>query len=63
MLDRYSCRVECKGSTRQFLAKRIVITCPVHPKHFESHTEAVDQLIRRIDHITKFGLGITTDKK
>ena len=53
LLDRYSCRVECKGSTRQFLAKKIVITCPTHPRHFQSHTEDVAQLIRRIDSIVK----------
>lgn len=51
LLDRYSCRVECKGSTRQFLAKTIVITCPCHPKHFLCNGEDNGQLIRRIDHI------------
>lgn len=51
LLDRYSCRVECKGSTRQFLAKKIIITCPTHPMHFSKDNEDVQQLLRRIDHI------------
>lgn len=53
LLDRYSCRVECKGSTRQFLAKTIIITCPMHPMHFSKDDEDVKQLIRRIDVIQK----------
>ena len=51
LLDRYSCRVECKGSTRQFLATTIYITCPTHPKYFAKDTEDVQQLLRRIDKI------------
>ena len=51
LLDRYSCRVECKGSTRQFLAKKIIITTPCHPRHFQTNTEDVAQLLRRIDDI------------
>ncbi len=54
LLDRYACRVECKGSTRQFLAKEIIITCPYHPETLYATQEDVMQLIRRIDKIENF---------
>lgn len=31
LIDRYECRVECKGGSRQFKATRIIITSPFHP--------------------------------
>eukprot|EP01047_Picozoa_sp_COSAG01_P073326 COSAG01_NODE_11924_length_1834_cov_656.183862_3_plen_264_part_01 len=48
LLDRYPFRVETKGGSRQFLAKNIVITAPVHPKILlkEQH-EDITQLLRR----------------
>lgn len=50
LLDRYEYRVQVKGGTRQFLAKKIIITAPYHPKDmYELITEDVGQLIRRID--------------
>lgn len=52
LLDRYDCRVETKGSTIQFVATKIVITSPVHPRDwyqmFENSEDKVDQLLRRI---------------
>jgi hypothetical protein len=54
LLDRYACRVECKGSTRQFLAKHIIITTPYHPETMYRTNEDVMQLIRRIDKIENF---------
>lgn len=54
LLDRYPCRVECKGSTRQFLAKEIIITSPYPPEIMYKTQEDVMQLIRRTDEITSF---------
>lgn len=56
LLDRYPYRVECKGGSRQFLAKHIYITCIWHPKElFEKNLSATDepieQILRRIDNI------------
>lgn len=48
LLDRYECRVQYKGGSRQFLARRIVITSIHPPDHwFPDHVE----LYRRIDEI------------
>lgn len=60
LLDRYPFRVETKGGSRQFLAKNIVITSPVHPKTLlkEQH-EDIEQLLRRIDEIKIFTNNIT----
>lgn len=54
LLDRYPCRVECKGSTRQFLAKEIIITCPKSPMDLYRTEEDVMQLVRRLDEITDY---------
>lgn len=55
LLDRYDCRVETKGSTIQFVATKIVITSPVHPRDwyhmFEHSEDKIDQLLRRITSI------------
>lgn len=58
ILDRYPYTVEVKGGSRQLLAKNIVITCPVHPRDFYMVTEEkIEQLLRRILEIRKFGTG------
>lgn len=58
-LDRYQFRMECKGGSRQCLAKNIVITCPYHPEDvYKRKREDIVQLIRRIDEIKMFGNGI-----
>ena len=55
MLDRYEFRVECKGGSRQLLAKEIIITCPKHPEElFAFSGEDNTQLIRRIHEIREF---------
>lgn len=56
LLDRYPYRVEVKGSSRQFLAKNIIITSQFHPSQlYRSNGEDPFQLIRRIDIIKTFG--------
>lgn len=57
LLDRYEYRVECKGSSRQMLARHIIITAPQHPRDMFTSpfmTEDINQLLRRIDNIVKF---------
>ena len=57
ILDRYPYRVETKGGSRSLLAKRIFITCPMHPLQvYNVPTENKLQLIRRINEITKLDL-------
>jgi len=49
-LDRYECRVEVKGGSRQLLARNIWITSCLPPeKAYPGCSERVDQLLRRID--------------
>lgn len=56
LLDRYAYRVETKGGSRQFLAKKIVITCPSDPTSlFAGNGEDPFQLTRRIKEIRYFG--------
>lgn len=59
LLDRYPMRVECKGGSRQLLAKTIVITTCKSPEElFVNRTdEDIGQLLRRIDNILFFGDG------
>lgn len=54
ILDRYEYRIECKGGSRQLLAKRIIITCPFFPAELYNTREDVSQLMRRIDVIKFF---------
>lgn len=54
LLDCYPYLVEVKGGSRQFLAKKIIITSPFHPKDVYKTNEEVEQLIRRIDEIREF---------
>lgn len=62
LLDRYPYRVEVKGASRQFLAKRIVITS-CHPPHLAYGTrkdEDIRQLGRRIGkiiHLERLGVA------
>ena len=56
LLDRYDVRVETKGGTRQFLAKKIIITSTKHPlEYYRMINEDMGQLTRRIDEIRHFG--------
>jgi len=56
ILDRYPNRLECKGGSRQNVAKQIIITSPYDPQQMfqERLHENIDQLIRRIDKIKMF---------
>jgi hypothetical protein len=54
LLDRYPYRVQTKGSTRQFLAERIVITAPYRPEEMYDNREDIHQLLRRIDTVKEF---------
>lgn len=51
LLDRYAYRVECKGGSRQFVARKIIITSPYSPEEmYRNKTEEdLEQLSRRID--------------
>lgn len=51
LTDRYDCRVECKGTTRQFLANKIYITSLYNPLEMYSCFDNADELKRRIDEI------------
>lgn len=54
LIDRYPHRVECKGSFRQMLSKKMYITSIMHPKEvYNLPEEPVQQLLRRIDRIVK----------
>lgn len=55
VLDRYEYRVETKGGSRQFLAKKIAITSPFHPRDIYNTREDVAQLLRRIDEVIQVG--------
>lgn len=56
LLDRYPMRVECKGGSRQFLAKTIVITtCKSPEEMYPNMNEDIGQLLRRIDNVLYFG--------
>lgn len=54
LLDRYPTRVETKGGSRQFLAEKIFVTTPYHPREYVPHSEHPDQLLRRITEIREF---------
>ena len=47
--------VECKGGSRQFLGKHIIITSSYSPEDVYDTTEDINQLMRRIDKIKIFG--------
>lgn len=52
LLDRYEKRIECKGSSRQFRAKRIIVTSAMSPEEcYKGCGEDIKQLLRRIDDI------------
>lgn len=59
LLDRYPCTIECKGGSRQFLAREIWLTSPFHPSHMYSRgEEEVRQLLRRLTDIRLFDVPI-----
>lgn len=57
LLDRYPFTVEYKGGSRSFLARKIWITCPMHPEIFcanSAYSEDRAQLLRRLDFVLDF---------
>jgi len=55
LFDRYPLRVECKGGSRQLLAKKIWVTSPYDPPaFFQMESEAISQLTRRITLVRAF---------
>ena len=54
LLDRYPYKVETKGSTRQFVARKIIITSAQPPDKLFQTREDIGQLLRRIDKIKEF---------
>jgi len=62
LLDRYAMRVECKGGSRQFKAKKIIITSAFHPRDLFETREDIGQLLRRIDIIKQFGSELEDNK-
>lgn len=56
LTDRYGTSIEYKGGTRQFLAKRIIITSAYHPEEvYHGSDEKMEQLTRRIKEIIYLG--------
>lgn len=56
IIDRHPHRVECKGGSRQLLAKKIIITTVIHPDKWYGHAkgEPKAQISRRIKEIWEF---------
>lgn len=61
LLDRYPCRIECKGGSRQLLAQHMYVTSNVSPDLLWANTEEKLQLLRRIDNIEEI-LSLTHSK-
>lgn len=59
ILDRYPYTVEVKGGSRQLVAKKIWITCPLHPTDVYKNQEDIEQLLRRITKIEFLGLKLS----
>jgi len=58
LLDIYPVRVECKGSSRQFKPRLIIITCPYEPLNFlHNSCEDRGQLLRRLDVVERVWSG------
>ena len=51
IMDRYPCRVQCKGGYKQWAPKWLIFTCPLTPtKYFQEYLgEDLEQFTRRID--------------
>jgi hypothetical protein len=51
-LDRHPCRIENKGGSRQFIARKIAVTSRLHPSHIYQDAHDVAMLVRRVDHVS-----------
>ncbi len=58
LIDRYEYRIEQKGSSRQFLSKKIIITSVHAPAAVWDTNEDIYQLHRRIDEIKNLNIDI-----
>lgn len=57
ILDRYEFRVECKGSMRQLVATKFIITSIQSPQEmYKFQAEPIEQLMRRIDELINLNL-------
>lgn len=54
ILNKYEYRIEVKGSSRQLLAKQIIITSCYKPEDVYDTREDIQQLLRRIDEVKQF---------
>lgn len=54
LLDRYERVVECKGGSRQFLGRRVVLTSQHPPQVYYGAKGDLDQLLRRVHTIVEF---------
>lgn len=55
LLDRYPLRVEVKGGHRAWNAETIYVTCCKPPNEvYELADDSIDQLVRRVTHVTHF---------
>ncbi len=60
LFDKYPMRVGCKGYTKAFVAKNIIVTAPKPPREFYENyiNEDIGQLLRRISHIREFEIRV-----
>jgi len=63
VLDRYECRIQVKGGSRQLLAKNIIITSSFNPAELFSHFDDATELLRRIDEVKEFTIKKDVEKK
>jgi hypothetical protein len=59
LLDMYPHRVEGKGVSMEFVARRVYITCPKDPRDVWTgedgkEREDIEQLLRRVEHVVEF---------
>lgn len=63
LLDRYPMKVEIKGGSVDFLARRLYITSCMHPSEWTNSQIELPQLLRRIEKITWLRWGEEKGKK
>jgi hypothetical protein len=61
LADKYPYRVECKGGSRQFRAKRVWITSPYSPKDVFGDSEQFLQIARRVTKLILFDTVYVND--
>lgn len=66
IMDRYPCKVEFKGGSRELTAKTVIITSILSPEEFHkkcwtSNQEPLEQLTRRITKITRLLKGVYSE--